>query len=131
MECSDGGDGRNDHERQATSLICPKGWRLPTSTSSGELKRLLDVYSVGADVAKLASSPLYFVRGGYISQNAGFLFDAGGSEGDYWSSTPYSNASSAYFINFDGTLLLMRLVIIIDSMGSLCGVLLDDVLLCI
>ncbi len=97
------GTGGTITSGQAISSICPKGWRLPTSTSSGELKRLLDVYSVGADVAKLASSPLYFVRGGYISQNAGFLFDAGGSEGDYWSSTPYSNVSSAYFINFDGT----------------------------
>ncbi len=44
---------------------------------------------------------LYFVRGGHVGP--GYYLYGAGAIGYYWSSTPYSNAGLAYFLNFDDT----------------------------
>ena len=99
------GTGGTITSGQATSSICPKGWRLPESnaTTAGTFSGLINAYSVGSDVAKLTSSPLYFVRGGYVDQNTSYLFNLAGAYGYYWSSTPLSNGTQAYFLSFGGT----------------------------
>jgi uncharacterized protein (TIGR02145 family) len=73
----------------ASYSICPKGWRLPTGGSSGELANLItttyDIDNSGAGSATLRSAPLSFISGGYYSYS-GY---AGGTNisGNYWSST--------------------------------------------
>lgn len=89
-------------EGQATSSICPKGWGLPESNSTavGSFGGLIDAYSISSDVVKLTSSPLYFVRGGYILQTNSALFAHAGSDGHYWSSTPHFAGTHAYYLYF-------------------------------
>lgn len=89
-----------DSSGQASGSICPKGWRLPTSNGSDEFQALLDAYSVGDDVSKLASAPLYFVRGGRVSPNTGGLFGRAGDYGYYWSSSMPAGSSDAYSLYF-------------------------------
>ncbi len=81
----------------ATGSICPKGWRLPTSTSSGEFQALMTAYGMsGSTVNALSEAPLYFVRGGYVDTgDVGYV----GYRGRYWSSTSYSS-SNAYRLYF-------------------------------
>jgi len=42
-------------------------------------------------------------EGGNVNQNTSNLFRNAGNEGNYWSSTPNSNTSNAYSLNFNGT----------------------------
>ena len=99
------GTGGTISSGQATSSICPKGWKLPESNSTavGSFGGLINAGSIGTDVAKLTSAPYYFVRGGYVYQNTSNLFIYAGNEGRYWSSTPYSNAANAYNLDFWST----------------------------
>ena len=95
------GTGGTITSAEATDSICPKGWRLPTSTSSGEYQALMNAYSISSNTAgstALVSSPLYFVRSGYVF--SGSLWVAG-DYGAYWSSTAYSSTSSAYLLYFN------------------------------
>ena len=105
MECCDGWDGRNNHFWSGNSSICPKGWKLPESnaTTAGTFSGLINAYSVGSDVAKLTSSPLYFVRGGDVSQSTSYLFISAGD--DRLLLVIYSKlyGSSAYNLNFTVT----------------------------
>ena len=41
--------------------------------------------------------------GGNVWQNASNLFNGAGNEGNYWSSTPHSNGTNAYNLNFNST----------------------------
>jgi len=43
------------------------------------------------------------VRGGDVWQNTSNLFENAGNNGNYWSSTPHSNGTNAYNLNFNGT----------------------------
>ena len=111
------GSGRtlNTENTDAPYSICPKGWRLPTSgnSSNNEWKRG-DFYALAtAYGANLESN--YHENSATFYNNAGpgttpnFLlagryddgsFITGGSYGNYWSSTSYSNTSyvrSLYF----------------------------------
>ncbi len=99
------GTGGSIISGQAISSICPKGWKLPESnvTTAGSFGGLTNAYSIGSNVIKLTSSPLYFVRGGYVHQLTSYLFYGAGSNGNYWSSTPSSDASRAYYLDFSGT----------------------------
>ncbi len=99
------GTGGTISSGQATSSICPKGWKLPESNSTavGSFGGLINAGSIGTDVAKLTSAPYYFVRGGDVNQNTSNLFENAGNNGFYWSSTPVSNGTSAYNLNFNGT----------------------------
>ena len=45
----------------------------------------------------------WFVRGGYVGQNTSNLFANAGNNGYYWSSTPNSNGTNAYSLNFNGS----------------------------
>ena len=94
------GTGGTIISAEATDSICPKGWRLPTSTSSGEYQALMNAYSISSNTAgstALVSAPLYFVRSGYVVSGS---LGRAGSGGDYWSSTAYSNTSDAYELYF-------------------------------
>jgi uncharacterized protein (TIGR02145 family) len=93
------GTGGTITDGQATSSICPKGWRLPTSASGGEFQKLISAGGIGTDVAKFTSAPYYFVRGGVVYMNDN-LFSYAGKLGLYWSSTPTSNTGTAYNLQF-------------------------------
>ena len=89
------GTGGTITSQEATDSICPKGWQLPTSNNSNP-------GSFGGLVGSLNSTtitqaPYYFNPSGYVV--SGSLWYAGG-EGDYWSSTAFSSASSAYYLYF-------------------------------
>lgn len=91
----------------ATSSICPANWRLPLSSSTynetpGSFYYLLNQYSLtsspASDNNNIATSPLYFVRSGYVYPNYLRLSHAG-DHGAYWSGrAPSSN--DAYYLNF-------------------------------
>ncbi len=87
---SDSGSGN------ATSDICPKGWRLPTGGSSGEFQALYTAYSSSASAMALAlRTPL-----------SGRFYDGQardqGSLGYFWSST-YRSASGMYDLYVDAS----------------------------
>ena len=98
------GTGGTISSGQATSSICPKGWKLPESNSTavGSFGGLINAGSIGTDVAKLTSAPYYFVRGGVIYQAIN-LFRFAGDQGRYWSSTPHSSGANAYYLGFWST----------------------------
>ena len=90
------GTGGTITSQEATDSICPKGWQLPTSNNSNS-------GSFGGLVGSLNSTtitqaPYYFNPSGYVY--SGSLRYAG-FEGDYWSSTAYSNTSRAYYLYFN------------------------------
>ena len=96
------GTGGTITSTDATDSICPKGWQLPTSnnSNSGSFQALTNAYSISSNTdgsTALVSSPLYFVRSGYVY--SGSLWYAGNA-GDYWSSTAFSNTSFAYELYF-------------------------------
>ena len=89
--------GTNPSSGEATSDICPKGWRLPTNAEYTALK---NTYTTGAT---LTAAPFYGVYAGDYHDSS---FRNGGSYGNYWSSTTdnafaaaanllYFNSSSA------------------------------------
>lgn len=75
--------GTNPSINDATSDICPRNWRLPTSTEFSTLK---DLYSANGD---MASNPFSGVYAGFRNGNS---FYEGGNAGLYWSSTANSTA---------------------------------------
>ena len=82
----------------ASSSICPKGWRLP---SSGDINDTNDFYALttGNSVttgSTLSKAPYYFIPAGYVY--SGSLISAG-DYGYYWSSTADSSYV-AYFLLF-------------------------------
>ena len=96
------GTGGTITSTDATDSICPKGWQLPTSnnSNSGSFQALTNAYSISNNTdgsTALISTPLYFVRSGYVASGSLRL---AGDEGDYWSSTAYSNTSLAYGLYF-------------------------------
>ena len=96
-----GTGGTISNYANATDSICPKGWRLPTSTSSGEFQALMTKYSITSNTdstTRITQSPLYFHPSGYVSSGSLRL---AGSYGFYWSSTAYSSTSYAYNLAFD------------------------------
>ncbi len=46
--------------------------------------------------------PITRLEGGIVNQNTN-LFNNAGNNGNYWSSTPVSDGSQAYNLNFSGT----------------------------
>ena len=72
----------------ATASICPKGWRLPTGGSSGELETLYDNYN---STALMQGDPAFVLSGSQRGSSTKYQ----GSTGYYWSSTAY-NSSWAY-----------------------------------
>ena len=64
-----------------SSSVCPKGWRLPTGGSGGELQTLYNNYN---SAALMMGVPAFFVLSGYRSNNR---TNNQGSGGYFWSST--------------------------------------------
>ena len=94
------GTGGTITSAEATDSICPKGWRLPTSTSSGEYQALMNAYSISSNTdgsTALVSAPLYFVRSGYVTSGS---LGYAGYGGYYWSSTAGSSTIGAYGLYF-------------------------------
>lgn len=83
-----------------TSSICPKGWRLPTGSSSGEYQVLYSNTSYNS-VTKYRSA-LHLPLPGYYSNNS---VNNQGSKGFWWSSTRYSNLS---IYNMDASIYQIR-----------------------
>ncbi|MBQ3433319.1 hypothetical protein IJG22_03465, partial [Candidatus Saccharibacteria bacterium] len=104
----------------AAYSICPKGWRLPTSTTSnanaqtspnwktGDWYPLATAYGANLESRYYESAATFynnagpgttpnFLLAGYYSNGS---FKVGGSGGRYWSSTAYSS-SYAYYLYFD------------------------------
>ena len=90
----------------ATDSICPANWRLPLSggsnTETGSFYYLLNQYSLTSSPTSsnnnIATSPLYFVRSGFVYPSYSRL-DNAGNKGDYWSGRALSFAS-AYELDF-------------------------------
>ncbi len=101
------GTGGTITSTDATSSICPKGWRLPTSNSDSanySFGNLVKQYGYsgsnqtsGVTDATLLASPLFFARGGDVYSGS---LSYQGSRGYYWSSRAYSDANLAYYLNF-------------------------------
>lgn len=74
----------------ASSDICPKGWRLPTGGSSGEFQTLYNNYNSSALMQGIPNLSLSgYVYYGSVGNQGGYGF--------YWSST-VSSASVAYYL---------------------------------
>ena len=84
--CYGNGASAGTSSGNATSDICPKGWRMPTGNTSGEYKALYDnaSYITYDNYRKALRLPLsgFFGSGSVYSQ---------GSSGYFWSSTRDSN----------------------------------------
>ena len=101
------GTGGTITSKNATSSICPKGWRLPTSsnyTDNYSFGKLTNAYGItnnenGTSDSSMTISPLYFVYGGWIDNS---ILGQGGL-GTYWSSTATGDTTSTYYLNFNGT----------------------------
>lgn len=75
---------------QSTQSICPKGWTLP---SQSQFQALINS---GLNGNNFMQSPYYLLRGGNLYRS---YLNLAGSNGYYWSSTPYGS-SDAYFLGF-------------------------------
>ena len=84
------GTNPNTDGVNATSDICPAGWRLPTKS---EYETLLGTYDTPA---KLTASPFLGVYGGRYTDS---IFKDGGTYGCYWSSTA-SGSTTVYNMDF-------------------------------
>ncbi len=88
--------GTNPRSGEATSDICPKGWRLPTNA---ELTALINTYTTGD---ALTAAPFYGVYAGYYYYDNVYSnypsHGYGGQNGNYWSS--YAGTSNATHLHF-------------------------------
>ena len=85
-----------ENNDDATSDICPAGWRLPTGGSSGEFKalyNLTDYNTVAKMRALIASGGAAFALAGSFSNS---IPTSQGSKGYYWSSTRYNGSDMHY-----------------------------------
>ena len=107
------GTGGNMTSGEANDSICPRNWKLPTSnnTSNGSFAYLLTQYGVQSNVSgtgvdgksyNIAQQPLFFVRSGYLNPNGPYLYYTG-NLAYYWSSTPYSDGTTAYYLRFNNS----------------------------
>ena len=90
----------NANSNDATSDLCPAGWRLPTGGSSGEFQALYNLTDYNTPVkmrAPIASSGAAFALAGSFSSSSPVNR---GSYGYYWSSTRY-DGSYVYSLYLD------------------------------
>ena len=92
----------------ASSSICPVGWRLPSNYTISTTKSygsITDIYGLTANGANdehlfghtvLESIPLSFLHAGYTM--SGTIYND--NIGRYWSSTAYPSATYAYFLSY-------------------------------
>lgn len=96
------GSGGSISSGNASSSICPKGWKLPTTT---DYQTLLNSYSATSNVGTIVSSPLYFVLGGSTMPENTYtgLYYNPGRDGSLWTSTAstvLSDSSCAHDFRF-------------------------------
>ncbi|MBQ9016848.1 InlB B-repeat-containing protein, partial [Candidatus Saccharibacteria bacterium] len=98
----------------ASSSICPKGWRLPTGGSSGEFAALDKAWG-GTGANRSGANTYSTFTGAYTSSNNGGFGLAGyiygslfrvGSYGFYWASAAYSS-NYAYGMGLDSSTALL------------------------
>ena len=99
------GSGNNvSSSGDATDSICPANWRLPLSSSTynetpGSFYYLLNQYGLTSSSTSgnnnINTSPLYFVRSGYVDPNRSLL-NIAGDYGFYWSGRTLSPYSACY-----------------------------------
>ena len=106
---------QNLADSDATSSICPKGWRLPTGGGSGEFQALynrgksgwilnngvigLNGYWLGGTSSTTPGAAFFPAAGVVNSLNSTLVGDS--NHGDYWSRTAYGT-SYVYRLYFDG-----------------------------
>ena len=88
----------------ASSSICPRGWRLPPNDGTNSYKNLLftsyDLQDDEASFTKMRHSPLDFSFASYYDYVGGQV-DAADDYGFYWSSTAYYYGNSgSYYLTF-------------------------------
>ena len=86
----------------ATSDLCPKGWRLPTSGSSGEFQTLYSnsSYNTNAKMRNpISAGGAAFTLSGYFDDGSP---TSQGSNGYFWSSTRY-DGNYMYNLNLAGS----------------------------
>ena len=109
-----GGSTLDTNNTNATDSFCPLGWQLPYSGTGGDyydksksFRKLLIDYSIefnpptSADIAKVMSYPLSYIKSGFFRWNFGLLYYAS-LNGFYWSPTVY-DSSISYRFSFDAT----------------------------
>ncbi len=95
---------------EGTASICPKGWRLPTSTGAKSYKNLVGtIYGLTSSEAgslSLRANPLNFNLSGAFGVNNGTIVDQG-KRGTYWTSISYTSAGGARTLGFSKTSISM------------------------
>ena len=78
----------------ASSSICPKGWRLPSCGDSDDMNDFYGLtYGTGATTGvALAEAPYYFIPAGSVYSK---WLDAPGYRANYWSSTSSNSGANA------------------------------------
>ena len=80
--------------------ICPKNWDLPANGKYGTMLDAQDVWTGTSNTydtdgfLKIRTSPLYFVRSGYVVSGILDYFN----NGHYWSSTAYDGSYSRFLL---------------------------------
>ncbi|MBQ9016693.1 InlB B-repeat-containing protein, partial [Candidatus Saccharibacteria bacterium] len=105
--------GRGYYSWGAAMVVCPKGWRLPTSdeynnsgsneSSTTGISAIVKGSNAAATISNITGFPYLFVLGGHY--NGGWF--SAGSGGYYWSSTQYSSTGS-YILSMNSSNGLVR-----------------------
>ncbi len=88
----------------ATTSVCPAGWRLPTGGTGGEFSSLAIAYGATGSYASGGPSPSNWLGNPFMVVFSGIRasgFSAQGTSGSLWSSTPGpSNTDTAYMLTY-------------------------------
>lgn len=98
-EAATAGSGSSLSSGDAADSICPAGWCLPAYSGIGSYISLTSAYGISSDTAggtAMVSSPLYFVRSGYV--DAGSYLGYAGDRGVYWSRRADSSRLAYYLL---------------------------------
>ena len=86
----------------ASSSICPKGWKLPPNTGTGSYTELMQA-TVSSNIATSGTNTTYInaFQAAPLSFVLSGLYDSGlstqGTDGYYWSRTAYSSSVNAHY----------------------------------
>ncbi len=102
----------NMQSGNASSSICPKGWRLPPNDGNNSYNNLLftsyGLRSNSNSSTKMRSSPLDFSFAGEYSNTSGRVYTTD-SNGGYWSSTAGSSGRRACGLDFNSSSVTLQL----------------------
>ena len=92
-----GTGGASNNWGTAEDSICPRGWRLPTGGTSGELRTLL----TGVSSASIVKYPYFYPPAGIVAGSVRpRLYDVG-NIGRYWASTHSSSSANSLDFTLD------------------------------